>query len=51
MDIIWIVLGVLVFLFLILWYGLAHIHYVKSTIKSPVRRFFFAMLMGILEIF
>lgn len=51
MNIIWVVLGGLVLLFLILWYCLAHIHYVKSTIKSPAKRFFFAMLMGILEIF
>ncbi|MGM0166608.1 hypothetical protein IGI39_001570 [Enterococcus sp. AZ135] len=51
MNIIWGVIGVLMLLFLILWYCLAHIHYVRSTIKSPIKRFFLAMLMGILEIF
>ena len=51
MNIVWVVLGVLVFLFFILWYCLAHIHYLRSTIKSPLKRLFFAMLMGILEIF
>lgn len=51
MTIIWSVLGGLVLLFLALWSCLAHIHYVKSTIESPVKRILFAILMGILEIF